>query len=138
MIIRTSLLSALTLALVGLASYVAVADIKRLSAIPDALLGSWATSADDCKSAKESYMVLSATTYVNSDVNCTVDWVSETAGTRGSIYSAHLRCAKPGGKPTSSNVVIRQRDANHILAGPTFNGLRTYGRCGTTEPAAAK
>jgi hypothetical protein len=134
----SSLLTALTLVLLSTTPYVAMADIKRLSAIPEVFWGAWATSTDDCRNADKSYVVLSATTYVNSDLNCAVDWVSETAGARGSIYSARLRCAKPGSPPTTSNVIFRRNDTDHILSGPNFAGLKTYGRCRSTEPVSTK
>jgi hypothetical protein len=51
---------------------------------------SWAPSSDSCTTKDKSTIVLSATTYVTSEANCTVYWVSKTAGVNGSIYSARM------------------------------------------------
>jgi hypothetical protein len=75
---------------------------------------------------------------VNADVTCSVDWVAETAVPRGAMYSARMRCSKPGGPVTASNVLLRREDGSHILAGPDFGKLKTYGRCGAIEPIVAK
>jgi len=68
-----------------LMSDVATADVVRHSSIPEPY---WGT----CVGAEESVIVLSANSYVSREATCNVKWVSQTAGARGSIYSAHLHC----------------------------------------------
>jgi hypothetical protein len=62
----------------------------RHTTIPESFWGSWAPGTDVCKKTDKSVVVLSGTTYVISEASCTVDWVAETSGARGPIYSAHI------------------------------------------------
>jgi hypothetical protein len=111
----------------------ALADVKRREFIPEALRGSWALSADECKATdKSAVVVVSAKTYVTPEGSCSVAWVSETPGGRGSIYAADLNCSKPAGntqKMQSTNVIFIPRDANRVSIGPGFDELKDYQRC---------
>ena len=95
-------------------SHVAVADVKRHESIPEQLRGSWAPSADACKNADKSVIVVAAKTYGRAEANCAVAWVSETAATRGPVYSAHLQCAKPNdnARKTQSDVIFIAKGVN--------------------------
>jgi hypothetical protein len=135
---RKLLLSTSTLMLLSLAPCVAFADIKRHAFVPEEFWGNWAENADGCRHADKTYIAIAAKSYVTADVACSVDWVAETAVLRGAMYSARLRCSTPGGPVTASNVLLRREDIGHILAGPGFSKLKTYGRCGATEPVVAK
>jgi hypothetical protein len=121
-------------------SHATVADVKRHQFIPESLRGSWAPSTDACKTADKSVIVVSAKTYVSSEANCTVVWVSETAGARGPIYSAHLQCSKAEekGPKTQSDVIISPKDTNRISIGSRFSDLKDYQRCSTSEPATTR
>jgi hypothetical protein len=109
----------------------------RHTTIPESFWGSWAPGTDVCKNADKSVIVLSATTYVTPEANCTVDWVAETAGARGPVYSAHIQCSKRAGKAqrTISDLIILPRNANQISLGSEFGTLKTYQRCSANEPA---
>jgi hypothetical protein len=109
----------------------AIADVKRLASIPDALQGSWAPSADACENADQSAVALAAKTYAGPAGNCTVMWVSETAGPQGAIYSARLRCPNERTQQelSEADLVIRPDDTNQISVGPDFSSLKTYQRC---------
>jgi hypothetical protein len=109
----------------------------RRTTIPESFWGSWAPSPDVCQSADKSVIVLSAKTYVTPEANCTVNWVAETAGARGPIYSAHIQCSKRAGKAqrTIFDLIILPRNANQISLGPEFGSLKTYQRCSSNEPA---
>src|SRR5262245_19638202 len=106
--------------LIGIASHTAVADVKRHASIPEALQGSWAASADGCKADDTSLIVLAAKTYTSAQGDCSVEWVSETAGPRGPIYSARLRCS---GRPSITSLIIRPDDAKQISVGHEFSNL---------------
>ncbi|WP_375787561.1 hypothetical protein ACE10Z_08715 [Bradyrhizobium sp. Pha-3] len=114
-----------------ISSPVAIAGVKRLASIPEALLGSWAPSADACKNADKSAVALTDKTYAGPAGNCTVMWVSETAGPQGSIYSARLRCPNERAQQewAESDLIIRPGDTNQISVGVDFNNLKTYQRC---------
>ncbi|SEE71322.1 hypothetical protein SAMN05444161_6824 [Rhizobiales bacterium GAS191] len=124
----------LTILMAMFGSHAAVADVKRHKSIPESVWESWAPSPEGCKTAK-SVIVLSAKTYISPDTNCTVAWVSKTAGPRGSFYSAHLLCSKPDEKArnTQSNVIFMSKGENQISVGPMFDDLKDYQRCSTKE-----
>ncbi|MCC8979025.1 hypothetical protein [Bradyrhizobium acaciae] len=118
--------------LIAISSQAAIAGVKRHGAVPEALRGSWATSADVCNGADKSGVALAAKTYAGPAGSCTVMWVSETPGPQGAIYSAHLRCPNKRTQQqgwSESNLVIRPDDTNKISAGPNFSSLKTYQRC---------
>jgi hypothetical protein len=127
-VMRTAVTLVVSLAI---SSPAAIAHVKRLASIPEALQGSWAPSADACKNAAKSAVALAATTYAGPAGNCTVMWVSETAGPQGSIYSARLRCPneRTQQEPSESDLVIRPDDTNRISVGSDFSSLKTYQRC---------
>ncbi|WP_027551094.1 hypothetical protein [Bradyrhizobium sp. Cp5.3] len=116
---------------IAISSQAAIADIKRHASIPEALQGSWATSADACKIANKSAVALAAKTYAGPAGNCTVMWVSETPSPHGALYSARLRCPNEDAQQqwSETNLVIRSDDTNQISVGPDFGSLKTYQRC---------
>ena len=83
----------------------ATADVVRHATIPASLWGTWALNLDDCNNA-DNVIVLSAKGRDSSEVKCTVDWVSQTPGARGSIFSAHLHCRRTA---NGSDKTIDQR-----------------------------
>ena len=66
-------------------THAAHADVKRHESIPESLRGSWAPSADACKSGDKSIVVVAAKAYSSPKANCAVVWVSETAAARGPV-----------------------------------------------------
>lgn len=107
----------------------------RHSGFPDAYAGRWAPDAQ-CKDADTAVIVLSDKSYVNADANCTVDWVTETASPRGSVFSAHLQCASRAApaQKAAATLIIRPDTLSQIAAGPDFDHLKVYQRC-EKEPA---
>src|SRR5262249_35901012 len=71
-----------------------LADSVRHLSVPERFWGTWAPSIDLCRDDK-SVFVVSAKGYVTSQANCTIQWLTETAGAEGPIYSAHMRCSNP-------------------------------------------
>jgi hypothetical protein len=118
----------------------ASADVKRHISIPESLWGSWAPSAETCDQAGKSIIALAAKSYVSPEASCTVDWVAETPGARGPIYSAHLRCsgtAEPARKAVS-NVILLPTDSERLSVGADFSSLKGYRRCPASAPASAR
>jgi len=70
------------------------ADSVRHLSVPERFWGIWAPSTDLCRDDK-SIFVVSAKGYVTAQANCTIQWLTETAGADGPIYSAHMRCSNP-------------------------------------------
>jgi hypothetical protein len=102
----------------------AIADIVRRSSIPELYWGTWV-------GAEESVIVLSAKSYVSREENCSVKWVSQTAGAHSSIYSAHLHCLSPAGRAgtrMTSDLIIWPESIDQIGVGPDFKSLRVFRR----------
>ena len=120
-----------------LAPQVAVSYGVRLSAIPEAYWGTWVPTAEICKDADKSAIVLSAKAYVTSAVTCAVNYVAETPTPKGPIYSARLQCSNVAGRAPKkvANLIIRQGDADQISMGPTFDSLKPYQRCSASGEA---
>jgi hypothetical protein len=106
-----------------LLSGVTLADTERF-------WGTWAPSTDLCRDDK-SVFVVSAKGYVTSQANCTIQWLTETAGAEGPIYSAHMRCSNSAApeQTTEANRVIVPNDRGELSAGPDFRQLKVYRRC---------
>jgi hypothetical protein len=130
---RRSICNAALLTLfVSLILDVAMADVVRHGYIPAPYWGKWAGLERD-----GSVIELSAKTYVSDEANCTVDWVSETAGARGAIYSAHLHCFNPAqttGERFVSNLIIWPQGDVRIAVGPDFMRLKILRRCSAKRP----
>src|ERR1700757_2585238 len=111
-------------------SEAATADVVRHGSIPESYRGTWVAGAGT--EPEKSVIVLSAKTYVSREAICSVDWVSQTAGARGSIYSAHLQCFNPAertGDKTLSTLIIWPDNDNQIAVGREFTSLRIFYRC---------
>ena len=107
-----------------LMSDVATADVVRHNSIPEPCWGTWV-------GAEESVIVLSANSYVSREANCRVIWVSQTAGARGSIYSAHLHCFSPAGRAgtrVTSDLIIWPETIDQIAVGSDFKSLSVFRR----------
>jgi hypothetical protein len=131
--------AALLAAIATLVPCVAVAHVVRHNSIPQPYLGRWAADAATCKDPDTPAVVLAAKTYVAPGTSCIVGWVSETAGPHGPIFAAHLQCATEKTKnKTVSNVIIRPDSDNQISIGSDFASMKSYQRCPTATPAAAR
>ena len=116
-------------------STIAAADVVRHDSFPEIYWGRWMSAADE--KVDRSVIVLSAKSYVSGNVSCRVDWVAQTASARGSVYSAHLRCADRAGKAgqrASVNLIIRPNNVDRIEVGSEYANLRPYRRCSATCP----
>ena len=109
---------------------VSLADSVRHVSVAERLWGTWAPGADLCRDDKATFVV-SAKGYVTSQASCTVQWVTETAGPAGPIYSAHMRCSNPNAPDeiTEVNRLIVPNDRGELSAGPDFRELKSYRRC---------
>ncbi|MGA7485474.1 MAG: hypothetical protein WBW74_00835 [Xanthobacteraceae bacterium] len=85
---------------------------------------------DRCQDEK-SAVVVSSQGYQTSQEACAVQWVTETAGRDGPIYSAHMRCSPPEApeqKMELDRIIIARADGR-VSAGPGFGDLKDYQRC---------
>ena len=107
-----------------------VADSVRHLSVPERFWGTWAPSPDHCRD-KKSIFVVSEKGYVTSEASCAIQWLTETAGASGPIYSAHMRCTSltaPDEK-TELNHIILPKEGGQLSAGPDFQDLTHYQRC---------
>jgi hypothetical protein len=114
----------------ALLSSASLADSVRHLSVPERFWGTWAPNAELCTDDKSTFIV-SAKGYVTSQSSCTVQWVTETAGGRGPIYSAHMRCSSLAAPEqiTEVNRIIVPNDSGELSAGSDFNELKSYRRC---------
>jgi hypothetical protein len=129
----------LLLAMLVLSSQVADGREIRRNDIPEAFRGTWATTTDGCKDeskdGSKSPIVLSARSYAGPAGSCDVDYVMETPGRGGAIYSVRMRCQPAQQKTkTISNLILRQGDGGQISLGPTFESVASHRRCPAGEP----
>lgn len=107
-----------------------VADSVRHLSVPERFWGTWAPSPDLCRN-KKSIFVVSEKGYVTSEASCAIQWLTETAGANGPIYSAHMRCTSPTApdEKTELNRIILPKEGGQLSAGPDFQDLTHYQRC---------
>jgi hypothetical protein len=111
-------------------SSVSLADVVRHSGVPEHFWGKWAPSADLCRD-DEVAVVVSEKGYVTAQESCEVQWVAETPGRSGPIYSAHMRCSSLTMPEQTTQLVhiIVPKDGLQVSAGPDFHELKPYQRC---------
>lgn len=110
----------------------AQADVKRHEFMPDSLRGSWATGAGACGKPDDT-IVITDKTYATSQARCTVDFVSETAGETGPIFSARLLCTPNGeATPKTQSRILWPKTQGHLSIGGSFDDLQDYALCPST------
>ena len=112
--------------------------IRVVGSIPDAYWGTWVAGVEPCKDGDTEVIVLAAKAYAGPLGKCDVASVSEIPSTKGSTYSARLRCAAANQvqKKTPANLVLRPGDANQIYVGSTLDSLKAHQRCSQNTPAS--
>ncbi|KAA0115675.1 hypothetical protein CIW48_28275 [Methylobacterium sp. P1-11] len=117
-------------ALLFIAPAICVADIKRHKTVPETFWGQWGLVDQPCSQDNRLALVITGTSYTHPDARCAIDWVGETAGRAGPIYSAHMRClAGEGAQPSTANLILMSRDGEEVALGGDFQSLRSYRRC---------
>jgi hypothetical protein len=106
---------------------VALADVRH-NAIPVSLHGTWASNAQSC-SKTEDTIVLAKNSYTGPKGRCSVAWVIESAGARGTIYSADLRCPSSDGAERRSTLILMPKGENQLSIGDEFDAMKPYERC---------
>jgi hypothetical protein len=117
--------------IVAFGSPAALGHVVRHANIADSFWGRWAPSEEACTKVGETVIEMAAKRYVSPKASCSVDWVSETAGRAGPIYSAHLQCSRGANdaRPTISNVVFFLKGTDQLSIGADFSKLEIYRRC---------
>lgn len=121
---------AIPVAALVLAQTAGADEIRHLT-FPSALLGTWAESAEQCAAKDPSNIVIEPSRYGDAQGSCTVRWIVETAGSRGTNYAAHSLCrsASQPAKTQIVNIIIRPEGNGRALMGRSFGSLKSYQRC---------
>jgi hypothetical protein len=129
------ILSLVTIITAASLSTAAFASDVRLLSFPDSAMGTWASSADLCKSSGDGKIDIAAKTYSMSDETCEISWITVTASRDGPVYSARSMCTltRTGQKNPPSYFVASPRPDNTLVvrqpdAGPD-DKLITYRKC---------
>lgn len=106
-------------------------DIVRHPEIPASLRGTWAPAGESCDADYRLRLDIAARAYTAANFKCSIDWVAETPGAKGPIYSAHLQCSSEenGIGPKPANILLIQNGPLQIMAGTSFTSLKPYQRC---------
>lgn len=107
------------------------ADEVRRTAFPATLIGTWGESADLCAAKDKSNVVIEDSRYGDGAGICTVRWIIETPGQRGTNYAVHALCtsAKDSSKTELVNIVVRPTGPDQAIMGRSFDDLHTFQRC---------
>ncbi|GEP03418.1 hypothetical protein [Methylobacterium oxalidis] len=127
---RFTCMAAVSLFLFLITSHAATADIKRHKAVPEVFWGEWIAAGQSCIKNDQPPLSITASTYTRADTRCTIDWVGETAGRAGAIYSAHMRCStgeQP--QPSIANLILVSGENGMVSLGSDFKSLQSYQRC---------
>jgi hypothetical protein len=107
----------------------------RHPTIPQTAWGTWAVKPDLCGSDDSSLLHIKEGGGAGPESDCTVEYVVETAGAKGPIYSAHMWCtdkADPNKKGSKTFLVIPRGD-DSMSVGTAFDDLKSYVRCPATR-----
>jgi hypothetical protein len=102
--------------------------------IPKDAWGTWALKPDLCATDDKSNINIKEGGGSGPNENCAIEYVVETAGASGPIYSAHMWCTDKSDATKKSEmtfVVIPRGDSMRI--GTNFDDLKTYNRCPTAN-----
>jgi hypothetical protein len=121
--------------IVGWGASAATAGDVRHSTIPQSAWGTWAAKPDLCGSNDPSNLYIKEGGAVGPESACAVEYVVETAGPKGPIYSAHMWCTDkddPSKKSSKTFLSIPHGD-DTMSVGTNFTDLKTYVRCAATR-----
>lgn len=130
--IRTAVIAT---AIIGSGTCAAWAGDVRHPYIPQTAWGTWAVKPDLCGSNDPSNLYIKEGGAVGPESACAVEYVVETAGAKGPIYSAHMWCTDkddPSKKSSKTFLSIPHGD-DSMSVGTDFNDLKTYVRCPATR-----
>ena len=118
-------------ALAALPPQRAGADEVRHTAFPSVLVGTWAPSAELCAAKDKSNISVAADGYSTADGKCSVRWIVETPGSRGTNYAVHAQCEGDAQNARADvvNMILRPEGGDRVSIGKSFTDLKPYLRC---------
>jgi hypothetical protein len=122
----------LVFAVLAMPAQKAFSDEMRIGSFPNAMVGTWAETAEMCKAKAESNVVIGPGKYGDAMANCEVRAISITPG-RGGVanYAVRSVCtnAKDATKIETENMIVRVEGADRAVMGSSFDDLKVYQRC---------
>jgi hypothetical protein len=115
----------------GLLVQVAHADEIRHAAFPDAMLGTWAETAEQCAAKDKTNIVIEPAKYRDGGGDCEVRWIVETEGADGINYAVHSLCTSASlpEKTQIKDIIVRPLGPDRAAMGRSFEDLKSYQRC---------
>ena len=109
----------------------ASADDVRHLRFPSVLVGTWAPSAELCAAKDNSIVAITADGYSTAAAKCSVRWIVETPGSRGTNYAVHAQCEGDAQNARADvvNMILRPEGGDHASIGTSFTDLKPYLRC---------
>lgn len=94
-------------------------------------MGTWAETTEQCASNDKSNVLIESAKYGDDSGTCVVQWIVETAASRGTNYAVHALCtsASRPAKTQTVNIIIRPQADGRAVMGRSFEGLKAYLRC---------
>ena len=110
---------------------VAHADEIRHATFPNAMLGTWAETAEQCDAKDKNNIVISPAKYRDGGGDCAVQLIVETAGAGGINYAVHSLCTSASlpEKTQPKNIIVRPLGPDRAVMGQSFEDLKNYQRC---------
>ncbi len=115
----------------GLSVQAAYADEIRHASFPNAMLGTWAETAEQCAAKDKTNIVIAPNEYRDGGGDCAVRWVVETAGPDGTNYAVHSLCTSASlpEKTQIKDIIVRPLAPDRAAMGRSFGDLKNYLRC---------
>jgi hypothetical protein len=115
----------------GLFVQVAHADEIRHATVPNAMLGTWAETAEKCAAKDKTNILIEPTKYRDGGGDCEVRWIIETAGSDGINYAVHSLCTSASlpEKTQIVDIIVRPLGQDRAAMGRSFEDLKNYQRC---------
>jgi hypothetical protein len=128
-IVAAGAAGALVMAVLG-APAARAGDVRHQT-IPKDVWGTWALNKDFCASNDKSNISIKEGGGSGPEENCAVEYVVETAGQSGPIYSSHMLCTDKSdpAKKTDKAFIVIPRGNDVMAVGTSFGDLKTYYRC---------
>ena len=116
----------------GVFIQVAHADEVRHATFPNAMLGTWAETAEQCAAKDKTNILIEPARYRDGGGDCAVRWIVEiTDGSGGITYAVHSFCisASLPEKTQPKNIIVRPLGPDRAAMGQSFHNLKNYQRC---------
>ena len=131
MVLKVAMAAMLTAAGLVVSQTAKAGDVRHMT-IPKDQWGTWALSRDYCTSDDKSNLItIKEGGSTGPQENCAIQYVVETAGAKGPIFSSHMICSDKAdaAKKTAMSFIVIPHGQDSMSVGTDFDSLKTYYRC---------